>query len=58
MSEDMSSTKVKNAPCVKTCALHYKGHCSIKLIAQAQYNKHIKNHESTEEETTNNLLQQ
>lgn len=42
MSEDLASSKAKNALCIKSCALYYKDHCSINIIAQAQY------HEDTE----------
>lgn len=50
MSEDMSAFDPKNpkningkaVPCVQSCALYYKGHCSINIIAQTQYREYTK----------------
>lgn len=50
MSTDMSAFDPKNpkkvsekaVPCVQSCALYYKGHCSINIIAQTQYREYTK----------------
>lgn len=50
MSENMSAFDPQNpkningkaVPCVQSCALYYKGHCSINIIAQTQYREYMK----------------
>lgn len=50
MSVDMSVIDVsdpknlngKAVPCVPSCALYYKGKCSINIIAQTQYREYMK----------------
>ena len=48
MSEDISLLKGKNAPCVESCALYWKGHCSINVLAQTQYKEYMEKHSVTE----------
>lgn len=38
MSEDMTSYKAKNIPCVDSCALRWEGYCSINILAQKAIN--------------------
>lgn len=56
MSVDMSSFDPENpkningkaVPCVSSCALYYKNHCSINIIAQTQYREYMKKYPTGE----------
>lgn len=50
MSEDMSSLKGRNTPCVESCALYYKGFCSINVIAQTLHKEYMNTHKATEKD--------
>lgn len=56
MSVDMSAFDPKNPkmvsekaiPCVPSCAMYYKGMCSINIIAQTQYREYMKKYPTAE----------
>ncbi len=56
MSVDMSAIDIsdskkpngKAVPCVPSCALYFKGHCSINVLAQTQYKEYMKKYSATE----------
>ena len=50
MSEDMTALKEENAPCVESCALYYKGFCSINVIAQTLHKEYMDAHKTTEKD--------
>lgn len=37
----------KTVPCMDTCALYFKGHCSINVLAQTQYEEYMKKYGTT-----------
>ncbi len=38
----------KTVPCLENCALYFKGHCSINVLAQTQYEEYMKKYGATE----------
>ena len=57
MSEDLTALKGKNAPCVESCAMNYKGVCSINVIAQTLYKKYMGKHKTTEKDSAHDCQQ-
>lgn len=47
-TSDPTKPNGKAVPCVPSCALYYKGQCSINIIAQTQYREYMKKYGSTE----------
>lgn len=47
-TSDKSKPNGKAVPCVPSCALYYKGHCSINIIAQTQYREYMKKYPTGE----------
>ena len=45
---DLKKPNGKAVPCVSSCALYYKGHCSINIIAQTQYRDYMKKYPTEE----------
>lgn len=57
MSNDMTDLKGKNVPCVESCALYYKGFCSINVIAQTLHKEYMDAHKTTEKDSAQNHQQ-
>lgn len=38
----------KTVPCMESCALYFKGHCSINVLAQTQYKEYMQKYDATE----------
>lgn len=65
MSVDMSVIDIsdpkkpngKAVPCVPSCALHFKGHCSINVIAQTMHKKYMDDHNATQKAAADDCQQ-
>lgn len=55
---DKTKLRGKSVSCVPSCALYYNGHCSINIIAQAQYKEFLQKNPAAEKKIPTDDRQQ